>query len=57
MSFKQQEGLFISQLMGAKPAYKRTTYLMSIKQSVDESLSDNARRFNEEALMVEDYIE
>lgn len=57
MSFEQQANLFISQFMGTKPIHKLVAHLMLIKQGVDESLNDYARRFNEEALMVEDYIE
>lgn len=55
MSFEQQAGLFISQFMGAKLARKPVTHLTSIKQGVDEPLSEYARRFNKEAFMVEDY--
>lgn len=41
--------------MGVKPAHKPIVHLMSIKQGADESLSNYARTFNEEALIVEDY--
>lgn len=43
--------------MGIKPTRKPTTRLMSIKQGVNEMLIDYTRRFNEEIVMIVDYIE
>lgn len=43
--------------MDAKPVCKLVAHLMSIKQGANKSLSDYARKFNEEVLVVEDYTE
>lgn len=43
--------------MDAKPIKKHVAHLMSIKQDVNEPLSDYTKRLNEKTLTVDDYTE
>ena len=56
-SFTQLASLFEKQFLGAKPLKKPSGHLMSVKQGENEPLDEYAKRFNDEAMQVEDYID
>ncbi|XP_058092444.1 uncharacterized protein LOC131238870 [Magnolia sinica] len=54
-SFAELSGLFLTQFISGKKSRKLTTHLFTLKQGNKEPLKDYIARFNEEALLVEDY--
>ncbi|XP_058103418.1 uncharacterized protein LOC131246985 [Magnolia sinica] len=54
-SFAELSQLFLTQFISGKRSRKPNTYLFAIKQESKESLKDYIARFNEEALVIEDY--
>ncbi|XP_058092608.1 uncharacterized protein LOC131239065 [Magnolia sinica] len=54
-SFTDLSRLFLTQFISGKRSRKPNTHLFAIKQEPKESLKDYIARFNEEALLVEDY--
>ncbi|XP_058068535.1 uncharacterized protein LOC131217612 [Magnolia sinica] len=54
-SFAELSKLFLTQFISGKKSRKPTTHLFTLKQGNKESLKDFITRFNEEALLVEDY--
>ena len=56
-SFEQLATLFVTHFNGAKPVKKPATHLMSVRQGEDESLEAYTKRFNHEAMLVEDFTD
>ena len=56
-SFEQLAFQFITHFNGAKPMKKPATHLMSVRQGDNETLEDYTRRFNQEAMQVEDFTD
>ena len=56
-SFEQLAFQFVTQFNGAKPVKKPATHLMSVRQGDNETLEDYTRRFNQEAMQVEDFTD
>ncbi|XP_058087481.1 uncharacterized protein LOC131234562 [Magnolia sinica] len=54
-SFAELSRLFLTQFISGKKSRKPTTHLFTLKQGNKESLKDFIARFNEEALLVDDY--
>ncbi|XP_058103414.1 uncharacterized protein LOC131246979 [Magnolia sinica] len=54
-SFAELSRLFLTQFISGKRSQKPNTHLFTIKQDPKESLKDSNARFNEEALLIEDY--
>ncbi|XP_058111583.1 uncharacterized protein LOC131254897 [Magnolia sinica] len=54
-SFTELSKLFLTQFISSKKSRKSTTHLFTLKQGNKEPLKDYIARFNEEALLVEDY--
>ena len=49
--------LFITHFNGVKPVKKPVTNLMSVRQGENESLEAYTKRFNNEAMLVEDFTD
>ena len=56
-SFEQLAFQFVTHFNGAKPMKKPATHLMSVRQGDNEPLEDYTRRFNQEAMQVEDFTD
>ncbi|XP_058099899.1 uncharacterized protein LOC131244282 [Magnolia sinica] len=54
-SFSELNRMFLTQFISGKKSQKLTTHLFTLKQGNKEPLKDYIVRFNEEALLVEDY--
>ncbi|XP_058106443.1 uncharacterized protein LOC131249683 [Magnolia sinica] len=54
-SFAELSRLFLTQFISGKKSRKPTTHLFTLKQGNKKTLKDFIARFNEEALLVEDY--
>ncbi|XP_058075823.1 uncharacterized protein LOC131224321 [Magnolia sinica] len=54
-SFVELSRLFLTQFISGKRSRNPNTHLFAIKQEPKESLKDYISRFNEEALLIEDY--
>ncbi|XP_058111565.1 uncharacterized protein LOC131254882 [Magnolia sinica] len=54
-SFAELSRLFLTQFISGKRSRKPNTHLFAIKQEPNESLKGYIARFNEEALLIEDY--